>query len=288
MKFLNELSLPLTRESDDTHRANRWGNNILDLCINTQSVICNGRFGPKSSKCTTIHSTTVDYGICSLEFLKYIKSMQILDFNNCLSDVHNPLEITLLCFKAKKERPAQTERVESGMEGCRIGRWDQNKVNDFVAHFNINNIRIKINPLLTDFDRAENQQERIDDVMNTINDTFIQSGYDTFGKKPLSSNNNARRRKLTQTNKPWYNTICRNKKIIFNQARKKYQITRKETDFILQKQAGKEYKKEILKAHTTHSDKIRMEVRHLRNLKNKGAFWDYCKQNKKTIWPPKH
>ena len=131
--IFSDLSLPLNRNSKDTHRANRWGNNILDMCINTQLVICNGRFSHTSSECTTIHNTTVDYAICSLDFLKHIKNMSIIDFNNCLSDIHNPIEITFNCSKIKKVEQSQTGTIEYGIEGHKIGNWDQNKVNDFLA-----------------------------------------------------------------------------------------------------------------------------------------------------------
>ena len=218
--ILSDLSLPLTRESKDTHRANSWGNNILDMCINTQLVICNGRFRSTSSECTTIHNTTVDYAICSLDFLKYIKTMRIIDFNNCLSDIHNPIEITMKCFKNKKEQQMQTGTVEYGIEGNKIGNWDQIKVNDFVANIDANKIKIRTDTLLTGFESAENQQERIEDIMTTINNAFVHSGYATFGKKTVTSNNNTKRRQSTQKDKPWYNTICRNKKIIFYKARK--------------------------------------------------------------------
>ena len=40
---------------------------------------------------------------------------------------------------------------------------------------------------------------------------------------------------------------------------------------------GKDYKREIVRAHMTHSDRVRFEVRQMRAAANKKDYWNYCK-----------
>ena len=118
--------------------------------------------------------------------------------------------------------------------------------------------------------------------MDKISTLFTDSGYKTFGKKLIGPKGNKSKNQTPKGNKPWYNITCRNKRVIFNRARKKYQITKSTHDLEAIKTIGKDYKNEILKSHRTHSDNIRREVRELRTKANKQDYWRYCTGKRKT------
>ena len=277
--ILTSLQLPIERLSSDSHRVNNWGKYFLDCLCNINFIMCNGRYGPLSSQCTTVHNSVVDYFICSLDFLQNVYMMQVFDFNPLLSDVHMPIEVT---FKAAIQTPLRTDNSiptnDSNIHDTeRVKKWNNTKQNEFIYNLNMTHF-YRIVEMIDQYDFENSPQEQLDDIMNEISALFVNSGFKTFGKR--SKVNKNRKTSKEFRNKPWYNTICRNKRIIFNRSRKKYQITKNKRDLENMKLLGKDYKREIIKAHMTYSDKVRWEVRQMRSAANKKAYWKYVKENK--------
>ena len=289
---LNEIGLPLIRSSQDARATNAWGKLLLDCIKTSNMVICNGRFGPVSCLFTTINSSVIDYIICSPEMLHAITHMNVCDFNPVLSDVHCPLSLKLkinighTIFDENNENSyivSETRNPEptpNNVENeTKVGKWDNNQTNVFVENLNKDKIA-EINESINRLQFLDDKETGINEVMNDISTLFINSGIDTFGEK---TKRKKRRRKSQQpVNKPWFNITCRNKRLIFNRARKKYQITKSNVDLTNVKEIGRQYKQEILKAHRTHADNTRAQIRTLRRLRNKKAFWDYCKTRSKS------
>ena len=278
--ILSSLQLPVNRNSDDAHRVNNWGKYLLACLFHLNFIVCNGRFGCLSSKCTTVHDTIVDYFICSPYFLQNVLTMQVLDFNPILSDVHMPLEISIKsslskCILEDSNEPAHTQNIQHTEKA---NKWDCSKQTEFINNLDMTHIQ-GILGTLNETVGNENTQEQLDIIMNEISTLFLNSGLKTFGKK---KNFSKKRKKATGKgkDKPWYNTVCRNKRIIFNRARKKFQITKSQRDFEDMKLFGKEYKREIIKSHMTYSDQVRCEIRQMRAAANKKAYWKYCKTRK--------
>ena len=76
---------------------NYRGKELIDMCISTSLLICNGRIagdkqGSFTRDCTTGKSV-VDYAIMSDSLLPLISDFEVDTFDNCLSDVHCPLGV---------------------------------------------------------------------------------------------------------------------------------------------------------------------------------------------------
>ena len=270
--------LPITRISQDCHPINTWGKLFLDSLRNANMLICNGRFGPSSTLYTTSNETVIDYFICSPEIINSVKYMHVCDFNPILSDVHAPL-VLVINSKIEPDTQAHIRPTKDTENAAKVGNWDSNKVESFVGNLNLETIA-EINRSIEQLNHAPDKQCEINKIMHEVSTVFLDSGFETFGEKPKYKKN---KRKALAESKPWYNITCRNKRVIFNRSRKKYQITKCKGDLNCVKEAGKQYKQEILKAHRTHSDNIRAKVREIRKQKNKKAFWDYCKSKNKNV-----
>merc|ERR1711978_490719 len=84
------------------------------------------------------------------------------------------------------------------------------------------------------------------------------------------------------SHKPHYNKKCRNKKVIFNQARKALQSAKGNKTLLNEKHiAGKNYKKEVRTAYTEYTNNVRSDVRKLHKNGNIQQYWDYIKKSKK-------
>ena len=280
---LTNLDLPLNRITEDHSRLNDWGKYLLELCRNTQMIICNGRFGATSTKCTSTWDTVIDYIICSPNILQCISCMNVLEFHPLLSDVHKPIDVSIKGFRNYTTGIDETTQHNNKPNRYRVGPWDQSKGDEFKLNIDAENI-IMINSCIDNFNGNDEKQEQVNRILNKISTMFINSGYKTFGKKTINPrNSNTRKRTKEEDTKPWYNTICRNKRVIFNKARKKFQITKSKKDAEYMKKVGAEYRREVLLSHTTYADNIRMEVRKLRSKGNKQEYWKYCKGKQSNL-----
>ena len=285
--ILDHLGLPHTRITKDKNASNNWGNRLLECCLNSRMLICNGRFGPPSSESTTTYDSVLEYAICTPELLYHVSSFHVLDFSNLLSDLHKGICLELSCNNTPviplSENVITNQPVQSTETTCnvkRVGSWEEEKEDVFRANLNITDLN-SLNTMLQNIDTNADLLVQIDAATESINTLFYETGTKTFGEK---SSRPKRKRKKPKEHKPWYNTMCRNKRVIFNQARKKFKIPRAplEDDFV--KMLGRQYKNAMLHAHMTYSDKVRHDIRVLRKMKNNRDYWRYCKTKKET--PP--
>lgn len=82
------MGVPKIRKPSDKTK-NNLGNFLLNFCRNYNMHLMNGRL--EEGKLTTIKSTVVDYCISSIEILKYVIYVSVLDFSKLYSDIHMPL-----------------------------------------------------------------------------------------------------------------------------------------------------------------------------------------------------
>ncbi|CAG2190183.1 unnamed protein product [Mytilus edulis] len=104
------------RNTEIHQNTNEYGKNIVDLCIDAQLRILNGRTIGDSIGKTTYHNyigaSIDDYCICNSNFLQNIVSFKVDEFNPILSD-HCPIHVKILsqvtdrnlqdCLKKKSE-----------------------------------------------------------------------------------------------------------------------------------------------------------------------------------------
>ena len=69
---------------------NKYGHSLIDFCIGQGLLIANGRVGAdqRIGKLTCKDASVVDYVIASPSVFPIISAFEVLDFDNCLSDVH--------------------------------------------------------------------------------------------------------------------------------------------------------------------------------------------------------
>ena len=270
---LTARGLPLLRTSNDQRPTNTWGKLFLNCLKNSNLLICNGRFGQSSSSYTTVNNSVIDYFICSPDIVNAITHMYVCDFNPVLSDVHCSLSMKLN-LKVRMS-VQQTKSITKNIEDkVKVGKWDADKTTLFCENLDKDKIH-EINESILDLDTMENKLPGINNVMNDIASLFINTGIDTFGKRTNQRKKN--KKSFPPDSKPWYNVTCRNKRMIFNRARKKFQITKSTRDLENVKEIGKQYKNELIKAHRTHADEVRAKIRLFRRNRNKKCFWNYCK-----------
>ena len=201
--------------------------------------IVNGRFGPTSSKCTTINDTVIDYFICTPNMLTFISCMNVHTFNPCISDVHTAIDISLKIHSRSSnhsENDIQTTSLgsEQVTGQFKVGAWDNSQSQKYIENLNTNLLQ-KISDSIETFENTENQQNQIDIIVDQVGQLLVTAGIHTFGQRQINSTNNKKNKEEKAKSKPWYTKHCRNKKVIFNKARKKFQITKTNNDFQIMK-----------------------------------------------------
>ena len=153
--------------------------------------------------------------------------MNVDTYNPNISDIHSAIAVTLQndVPNHKHITCAQNINIPStnqiSKDHFKVGPWEQNKAKEFIK--NIDNVLLhEINQHLDQFHDCDNRQTRVDLVMDKICDLFVKAGIDTFGKKSfkMAKSKNSKNKTKPTTHRPWYNQTCRNKKVIFNKARK--------------------------------------------------------------------
>ena len=145
------------------------------------------------------------------------------------------------------------------------------------------NLLQKINDHLEIFENTENKQDQIDTILDQVGQLLVKAGKDTFGQREINSTTNKKKKEVKTQSKPWYTKYCRNKKVIFNRARKRFQITKANNDFQIMQREGKEYKRAIRAAYNKHRENVREEVRNLRYQNNTQKYWNYIKKQEKKL-----
>ena len=92
-KELDKININKYRVSQDSI-VNSNGNKLLDICINNNLFILNGRFGKDKvlGKCTFRDQSLIDYTICSINAIKLLTDFEVFDTDSLLSDGHSLLK----------------------------------------------------------------------------------------------------------------------------------------------------------------------------------------------------
>ena len=287
--LLQSLNIPLNRQSDDKHNTNNWGNKLIECCLNTGMCIVNGRFGNKSSRCTTTTNSVIDYFLGTPDIFHLINDMNVNMYDPCTSDIHIAIDVNLLNFVPNINNvpqeivvPNVSNENEQGNEHFNIRPWEQNKSNEFIEHLDMTLLQ-SIQLDLDQFQDCHDKQSQLDSIMSRIGNMFVNAGTNTFGRKQLRNGRSRgyKMRNQFTPSKPWFTLACKKKKIIFNKARKNYQILRTPESHRAMIDASKGYKYETKKAHKNYRENIRTEVRNLRKQGNSQKYWDFIK-NKTT------
>ena len=145
--------------------------------------------------------------------------MTVFTYHPCLSDVHAPIAINLKChddatyFKDKNNTEPDAPTTNKATQSKpKVNSWDKTKSTQFIENLDKTSIR-QINEKLDTF-QPDDKLSQMDHVINDVCDLFINAGAKTFGTRSVNKTGNPKRRTKVRS-KPWYNHMCRNKKVIF-------------------------------------------------------------------------
>ncbi len=161
-------------------------------------------------------------------------------------------------------------------------RWNNEKGELFVECIDfdtITDIESKLN------DDTLEKVEVIDSVCTGIASMFDNAGKGAFGTTFIKSRG---RNDMGQVhsgghrvNKPFFNRRCKLKRSEFHRYKKRYNVTKTKTDFDIMKNSGKEYKKEMRKAHTAYEKETRDKIRNMRKKGKSREYWNLLKDKNK-------
>ncbi len=102
-------------------------------------------------------------------------------------------------------------------------------------------------------------KDSVDKLTNDFADIFVNAAKTTFSSPECKHKNKYH----TSTDKPWFGTHCRNARVIYNQAKKKYNVSKQATDANILKERSKEYKKIMNKYIAQHKSKTEKQLRQM-------------------------
>ena len=176
--LLEESNIPLLRNSKDCVK-NNFGNNLLNFCKGNNLFICNGRYGDSSAGYTCKDISVIDYVIVSPDMFRFTKSLDVLDFNNLLSYVHNPITFTLhfendTCI-------SNVSKVQQDLNPeIKVKKWDTTKCKDFENNLDHN----KISELIEILDNDNIQsytKESVNELTTKLCNIMMNTAEKNFG-----------------------------------------------------------------------------------------------------------
>ena len=142
-ELLEKMNINKYRNSCD-NKTNNNGYRLIDICINNNLFILNGRFGKDSSigKCTFRDQSLIDYTICSINTFKLLLDFEVIETDFLLSDGHALLSWSVsTCFHEERQI---TDKIYVSYK-----KWDQQHMSDFITSIPIeviDDLCSKLNP----------------------------------------------------------------------------------------------------------------------------------------------
>jgi len=221
----NDFSLK--RTSKDT-KQNGIGRKLLDICKNNSLVILNGRFGSDKNigEFTFKNQSVIDYSICSLKTLEFVKEFEIIDTDTLYSDGHKLMRNVLFSSKlpSLQSEDKHITSINNESEGetspyIKNPKWKPELKDRFVDQLNTK----EINNLITSLNNDDVSKSHIDTVSNKIAQMFSECACQAFPE-----NTSDKKQNLSQPpKKPWFGPNCRNARVKYNQERKNIILTKR-------------------------------------------------------------
>ena len=270
VKSLESLGVSIVRNSRDKI-VNQYGKRLMNVCRHCNIFILNGRSkSDHNGECTCKQTSVVDYCITNVEFLRYVEDFKILPYSAFLSDVHNPVEVSLSLGEGETDKP-------NSVQESNANRWDPEKVELF--HNSVEN-KVDIIKVLENeikITTVENVTlEFIDNIVERTGNILLRSAKDKFGEKPVCTN------KFQKTSfvykKPWFTYECKNARQNFRRAKRLYKKFGGEIYKTNLYEKEKLYKKKLKHANAKHRNEMKKKLSNLRS-KNPKEYWKILNTN---------
>lgn len=272
---LTDFNISLSRNSQDKHRVNNFGNAFLDMCKSLSLVLYNGRMGNDyDGKITNIKAkTVVDYVVSDIDLIPYVHNFEVLDFDPLLSDIHCPLHVSFSASQDKLLTVESSDEMEQEVDNteCKKIMWCK----DHIAQLNAN---------LSD-DCLSNLHNLLlsDTSVDMLYDELKKVIFDACDDCGMVKNLKKKKKKKTkqQPNKVWFNNDCHVARANYHHLRNVYLRNKNDVNLEKMKAASKHYKSVSRKAVKTHKKET---IKTLRNTKTKDPkkYWSIINGRKKN------
>ena len=276
---LDVLNIPRKRNNIDKGK-NRYGNQLLELCKGNNLFILNGRIGSdRDGNLTCRKSSTVDYCLSNVNFMKNFKDLKIIDFSSLYSDVHCPLAIKLK--HVSNNINAVDNRENSKTSTQKIKNWDKEKSTEFQ-----NNIDgAKVDQLLNNLNNIDLHVltgEDLNKLVNDLGQIFVESAKSTLGTRIIKTVPNSRT--SNRGDKPWFNIDCKFARQ--NYRKLKRRVNNSSPAFMHRelRLAEKEYKKVLDKSLKIYRRNLSKKLKNLRSNNTK-EYWQILNKRESTKQP---
>ncbi|MCG8033764.1 MAG: reverse transcriptase family protein [Candidatus Thiodiazotropha taylori] len=266
---LSKLNINLKRISQDKNTNNN-GYRLIDICINNNLFILNGRFGmdKNEGKCTFRNQSLIDYTICSVACLKLLSNFEVIITDSLYSDGHALLKWSFTTMPHLACTPKQTLNKSKPYK-----KWDSRKADTYASTFPVQ----LVNDLSSDLQPTKIS---INNVTNSLARAMTETARICFPVKQPKYNN--------PNDKPWFGPQCRDARKNYMQARKDFKRLRNNQAYLRLQQSSKNYKK-VMNFHISkYKYKNANKLRNMHSSKPKD-FWHYLnsiKRQTKTSSPP--
>ena len=235
---LQSLGLSSIRNSSDKF-VNNYGNLLLNMCKSSNLLIFNGRInGNETGGFTCKDTSVVDYFIGSLDVIKQVSDMKILEHSMLYSDVHKPMSLELKSGYsdiAHHNNPP----YNNGNNSTKIKHWDENKEHMFIDSIDMS----ALNEIL---EKLENMNEisteiEINEITGMLNNTYIKAAKETFGEIEIIRKDNVQNK--SKISRPWFTNECKKARKVYRKRKRIFSLTKTENTKIELKRSEKLYKK---------------------------------------------
>ena len=276
------LDIPRERTTSDKGR-NNYGKKLLEFCKYNGFFILNGRIGEDRNKgrLTCKNVSTVDFCISNSNLLKYFENFEVLDFCSLYSDVHSPLEITLLFTSdSKQDKENIGEQNFKNIE--KVSSWDREKGHLFCK--NIDDAKVeKLKDELGSVVKSELNKNKINYFVETVSEIFIGAAKATLGTTQICVNKKSENT-TRKNNKEWFNIDCKFARQNYRKLKRKCKSNKSGENLNAMKASEKYYKKKLNQAIKIHHKKMSKEIDSLKSQNSK-TYWQLLKRDRHVEQP---
>ena len=278
IKIFEDLDIPVNRTNADTI-INNNGHKLIEMCKVQDLCIINGRVGSDKfvGGTTCADVSTIDYAICTPDLFPKITDFTVDNFDNLLSDKHNPIVVNLNLVSNKMTPNNQMTKDKIISEDIHVKcKWDESKKDEYKLNFDMSKINTSyLN--LSEINATEITQEKIDNLSEDIKNILTEPAKITGMYKQFSVN---AKNKKPNTNKPWFNDSCKNSKNNYLRYKKSLPKKHNQIDKSALKSLAKQHKKLLRKEKRKHDKEFNAKLRTLKST-NPGEYWRIMNHGRK-------
>lgn len=259
--------VPLPRASVDTV-SNSQGTQLLDLCKSTSLKIGNGRLD--DGHCFTYYSrigtSVIDYILLKYESFHLVGQFKVLAFNE-FSD-HAPLQFSLRASSLNKDNG------ENVTNSSYKYMWNSEQ-RDLFRRKLISRLP-DVNKIFDNINRRDRRSvtDAVCDFVNVINDVASP-----LFRKQVNAQPDGNFRVNRSTRAKWFDNECREKKVVYNEALKMFNLNKSAVNRQDLCDKKKAYKTFIRRKRRRYEFEEMKKIENLRHKKPK-EFWRLFKKSK--------